>query len=67
MLVDGPYLYVTMETDGQVVRLDRSTGDGLVPLLTGLGGPVGVAQDATSLYIAEHRGGRIRRYFEEPG
>lgn len=61
IVVDDRWLYVAIENEGVVARIDKRDGSGRVDVGSALDHPIGVAQDATAIYFTERAGKRIWR------
>jgi hypothetical protein len=61
IVVDDRYAYLTLEDEGEVARIDKKNGSGLRVLKEGLDKPIGIAQDATSIWFGEAGKGCIWR------
>jgi hypothetical protein len=53
VIVDATHLYATVQNEGTVLRMDKD-GTNVKVLKNGLDGPVGLTQDKTAIYFAEH-------------
>ena len=58
--VDADNVYLTSQSEGRVVRVDRKSGAAL-DVATQLEDPIGITQDATAIYFAAHKSGTIYR------